>query len=251
ALASGPAGASVTDATASTNPSGVATFTGLTITGPVGSYTLAFTSGTLTGVTSSTVTLSAGPAARLVKQAGDSQSATVGTHVLTAPAVLVTDQSGNPVAGVGVTFGVTAGGGGAGRNDFHAATGRAAARCQRESEGPSQRHGERGNRRGPRRRHGQRGDGDDECERAGELHGAGDRRAGGELHAELWQWDPHRRHVGYGRPERRGGRAADAHDPTLGHGAERGGVRPAARRAAAGWQRQPGEPERRGGDGDG
>lgn len=49
--------------------------------------------------------------ARLDKTAGDGQTATVGSPVATAPVVKVTDAGGNPVAGVAVTFAVTAGGG--------------------------------------------------------------------------------------------------------------------------------------------
>lgn len=55
--------------------------------------------------------LGGGQAARIAKIAGDSQSATVGTAVAIPPAVVITDASGTPVAGVGVTFQVTAGGG--------------------------------------------------------------------------------------------------------------------------------------------
>jgi adhesin/invasin len=43
--------------------------------------------------------------------AGDNQTATVGTAVATAPSVLVTDASNNPVSGVSVTFAVASGGG--------------------------------------------------------------------------------------------------------------------------------------------
>jgi hypothetical protein len=43
--------------------------------------------------------------------AGDAQSAAAGANVAVAPAVLVTDQFGNPVANVSVTFTVTLGGG--------------------------------------------------------------------------------------------------------------------------------------------
>lgn len=52
-----------------------------------------------------------GPAANMVKNAGDAQSATVGTAVATAPSVKITDQYGNPVPGVSVTFAVATGGG--------------------------------------------------------------------------------------------------------------------------------------------
>ncbi|HET8622010.1 MAG TPA: Ig-like domain repeat protein [Gemmatimonadales bacterium] len=50
-------------------------------------------------------------AARMVKFAGDDQTATAGTAVPVAPAVQVFDANDNPVAGVPVTFAVASGGG--------------------------------------------------------------------------------------------------------------------------------------------
>jgi adhesin/invasin len=100
---------SVTGAAPLTNAAGVAT---------VGSWTLGTTAGgntlraTLSGVTpvTFTATATAGAATTVAKLAGDSQAAVVNT-VLPAPAaVIVRDQFGNPVSGVGVTF-VAAGGG--------------------------------------------------------------------------------------------------------------------------------------------
>ncbi|MEO5815218.1 MAG: Ig-like domain-containing protein [Gemmatimonadaceae bacterium] len=99
------------NATASTNASGLATFTGLTISGAPGSVTLQFGSGTLTHAVSAPITLSGGTAAALVKSAGDGQTAIVASNVAVDPAVLVTDASGNPVVGVQVTFTVASGGG--------------------------------------------------------------------------------------------------------------------------------------------
>jgi len=62
ALVSPPAGAALGgDATKDTDGSGAATFTDLSIVGPVGSYTLRFTSGSLTAVTSSAISLTTGP----------------------------------------------------------------------------------------------------------------------------------------------------------------------------------------------
>ena len=58
-----------------------------------------------------TSTAVAGAPASVIIQAGDAQSATVGTSVAVDPAVLVQDASGNPVEGVTVTFAVTGGGG--------------------------------------------------------------------------------------------------------------------------------------------
>ncbi|MBK7785828.1 MAG: Ig-like domain repeat protein [Gemmatimonadetes bacterium] len=98
-------------ATVNTSASGQAAFSGLSITGTTGTRTLSFTSGTLTAATSGSITLTAGPATTLALSAGDGQSAPVGTPVTVPPAVLATDQSGNPVSGVAVTFAVAGGGG--------------------------------------------------------------------------------------------------------------------------------------------
>ena len=97
--------------TATTNGSGLATFTNLSITGLVGARTLQFTSGSLSPVTSGTITLAAGAATQILVNAGNGQSATVNTAVLTPPSVVVRDVSGNPVSGVSVTFAVVSGGG--------------------------------------------------------------------------------------------------------------------------------------------
>ena len=53
----------------------------------------------------------AGAATVLELSAGDKQSAVAGSAVSFAPAVLVTDQTGNPIANVTVTFAVASGGG--------------------------------------------------------------------------------------------------------------------------------------------
>lgn len=57
------------------------------------------------------LTIEAGAAASVSVQAGDGQTATVGTAVATPPAVRISDAFGNPVAGAEVTFAVTGGGG--------------------------------------------------------------------------------------------------------------------------------------------
>ncbi len=103
---------SITGATAVTGDDGVAA---------VGSWTLGSTPGTNTlratcaGVSGSPLTFTAtgtsGPAVRMVLQAGDGQSATVGSAVPVDPSVKVTDAGGNPVPNVGVTFAVASGGG--------------------------------------------------------------------------------------------------------------------------------------------
>jgi adhesin/invasin len=97
--------------TLNTEPDGTLAFTDLTVTGAVGARMLSFSSTGLTAATSASFTLTAGPATTIAASAGDAQSAVVNTAVTTAPAVLVTDQSGNPVQGVAVTFAVASGGG--------------------------------------------------------------------------------------------------------------------------------------------
>jgi len=70
---------------------------------------------TLNGVSGSPVSFGAtathGAAVALLKAAGDSQSAIVDSAVPVAPSAKVTDQFGNPVSGIAVTFAVVAGGG--------------------------------------------------------------------------------------------------------------------------------------------
>src|SRR5207249_141519 len=89
-----PAGATPSNATATTNGSGVASFTGLSLTGTVGSYTL-----------------SAGTAAVIGANSLTTQSAPAGSAVSSPPSVIVHDGSGNPVQGVTVTFAAAAGSG--------------------------------------------------------------------------------------------------------------------------------------------
>src|SRR5206468_12339858 len=87
----------------------------------VGSWKLASTAGanTLTASTTgaSDVTFHAtgtpDGATTISTAGGDSQSATVNTNVATSPSVLVTDQYGNGVSGVAVTFNAASGGGSA------------------------------------------------------------------------------------------------------------------------------------------
>ena len=94
-----------------TNANGTAAFTSLAITGTAGPRTLGFTATGLSGATSVTLQLEAGPATQIAVRAGDSQSAAAGTAVAIPPAVIVKDASGNPVAGVSVTFAVASGDG--------------------------------------------------------------------------------------------------------------------------------------------
>ena len=99
------------DTTVSTQEDGLAAFSDLAISGTVGERTLGFSTTGLTGVTSDSIDITAGPASSLVIHAGDGQTAVAGSAVSIAPAVIVTDASGNPVEGVSVTFAVESGGG--------------------------------------------------------------------------------------------------------------------------------------------
>lgn len=93
-----------------------------TTTGPTGLAAVSWTLGVIAGSNSArasaagftatfTATGVAGPAVALSKQAGDNQSATVGTAVAVDPAVLVVDSHSNPVPGVTVNFTVIGGNG--------------------------------------------------------------------------------------------------------------------------------------------
>ena len=102
-------GGQVTDATPVSDANGVATVGSWTL-GPVaGTNELSATVDGLTPVTF-TATGTSGAPAILTIHGGNDQTATVGTAV-TSPSVLVTDASGNPLAGVTVVFAVVAGGG--------------------------------------------------------------------------------------------------------------------------------------------
>src|SRR4029077_4556307 len=102
-VASGPAGATLTGATASTGTTGAAPFSGLTINGSTGTYTLSFAANTLTPGTSSAIALSAGAAAQLGITTQPSSSAQSGAAFAQQPVVQLRDASGNAVSQAGVT----------------------------------------------------------------------------------------------------------------------------------------------------
>jgi hypothetical protein len=102
-------GGSVTGASQTTGPNGVATVGEWVLGTGAGSNVLTATSGSLDPVTFSATGV-AGPASAIAK-AGDNQNATAGELVPTAPTVTVTDANGNPVAGIVVNFAITSGGG--------------------------------------------------------------------------------------------------------------------------------------------
>jgi len=104
-------GGSIAPPSSNTNASGIATAT-RTLGTTAGTQTATASVGGLIGSpVPFTATATAGAARQIAVSAGNNQSATVNTTVGTAPAVIVRDQFGNPKAGIGVTFAVTAGGG--------------------------------------------------------------------------------------------------------------------------------------------
>jgi hypothetical protein len=101
-------------ATASTNTSGVATFTNLSITSAAGAFTLRFASGSLTPATSGTITISVPtPPTQLGITTQPSSSATTGIAFATQPVIQLRDASNNAVAqsGVVITAAIATGGG--------------------------------------------------------------------------------------------------------------------------------------------
>jgi hypothetical protein len=112
-LSSGPGGATLANATTTTDAAGVATFSGLAITGGGGAYTLAFAASGLTGASSSSITLGAGAASRLAVVTEPSATARNGDLLGTQPSVRLLDGPGNTVAsaGVAVTVSIASGGG--------------------------------------------------------------------------------------------------------------------------------------------
>jgi hypothetical protein len=104
----GGAGSLGGTAQATTDAQGVAAFTGLSLQGIAGSYTLLFTSPGLTEARSTAINLTTGEAVEVaaVSIPADAQ---IGTAVGDPPAVIVTDEAGNPVAGVSVAFAVAQG----------------------------------------------------------------------------------------------------------------------------------------------
>jgi hypothetical protein len=110
-IASGPSGATLAGASAVTNGAGTATFSGLTITGLTGSYTIRFESGTLTPVTSGTITLGAGAPALLTITTEPPTTAENDVELSGNVVVRVQDASGNNVPGADVTASVASGAG--------------------------------------------------------------------------------------------------------------------------------------------
>jgi hypothetical protein len=107
AIATGDGTLSATSAR--TDAAGVASTT-WTLGKATGVQTVTATAGSLAPVTFAAVAAPA-TASAVAKNTGDTQSAVAGTAVSVAPSVKVTDQFGNPVQNVLVTFNVASGGG--------------------------------------------------------------------------------------------------------------------------------------------
>ncbi|HEX3232959.1 MAG TPA: hypothetical protein VHR41_02095, partial [Gemmatimonadales bacterium] len=112
AIASGPTG-SLQNASATTDASGLATFSGLSLTGLAGDYTLSFSAASLGGVTSQSISLAAGPPAQLALATPPPSTARSRVPLSTQPAIQLQDASGNPLsqAGIAVKASIASGGG--------------------------------------------------------------------------------------------------------------------------------------------
>ncbi len=108
-IASGPAGSTLANASAVTSASGVATFSGLAISGLVGTYTLRFESAGLTPITSGNIVLGAGVATTLTVTAQPPLSVENDEPFGSNVVVRVQDASGNNVPGVEVVASIGAG----------------------------------------------------------------------------------------------------------------------------------------------
>ena len=113
AIATGPAGSTLASESATTDASGLATFSGLAISGPTGSYTLSFVAAGLTPAVSGTITVGAGVATQLTLTTQPSTTAQSGVAFARQPVVQLRDAAGNAVsqAGVTVTAAIATGGG--------------------------------------------------------------------------------------------------------------------------------------------
>ncbi|HEY2805735.1 MAG TPA: hypothetical protein VGI92_07755, partial [Gemmatimonadales bacterium] len=104
-------GAVLSSAIATTNASGTAVFSGLSLTSAVGTYTIHFTAGTLTAVDASALVLTPGVPTQLSVTTAPSTTAQAGTPFAAQPAIQLKDVSGNLVAqsGVNVVAGIVSG----------------------------------------------------------------------------------------------------------------------------------------------
>lgn len=109
-IASGPGTLTGTTSRA-TDAGGSVAFTDLAIAGAPGARTLIFASSGYAPATSTPISIGVGAPSTVAVAAGAGQTVPAGTAVPVRPAVIVRDAGGTPVAGVGVSFVVTSGGG--------------------------------------------------------------------------------------------------------------------------------------------
>jgi hypothetical protein len=100
-LLSGPAG-TLQHSSATTNSSGMATFSDLSLTGLVGEYRLSFSASTLAGVASDPILVAAGPPSGLALIASPSPTARSRAPLSPQPSIQLQDAGGNPVAQAGI-----------------------------------------------------------------------------------------------------------------------------------------------------
>src|SRR5439155_920175 len=101
-IASGPAGATLSNATATTLASGAATFNGLARSEERRGGKVRFESGGLTPATSYTITLGAGTATQLTITTEPSPTAASGAAFAQKPVIQVRDAAGSAAGGAGV-----------------------------------------------------------------------------------------------------------------------------------------------------
>ncbi len=102
-ISSGPSG-TLQNQTATTDGSGRAAFSGLTLTGVVGNYTLSFSAPSLVGVTSAPFAITVGAPARLTVTTAPSTLARSRNPLVIQPVLQVQDASGNPVQQAGTVI---------------------------------------------------------------------------------------------------------------------------------------------------
>jgi hypothetical protein len=109
-VSSGPNG-DIQNASATTDAAGQATFSGLSLTGAVGNYTISFSSDGLGGVTSNPIALTVGPPALLALAVSPPATTRSRAPLTPQPVIQVQDVSGNPApqAGIAVAASITAG----------------------------------------------------------------------------------------------------------------------------------------------
>jgi len=114
AIGTNPGSAALSGTTSVSAVAGVATFNAFSLNKVGTGYTVVASSAGYASGTSAAFNITAGPAANIVSSGGNGQTGPANTVLALPLSVTVTDAGGNPVSGVTVHFGVTAGGGSVG-----------------------------------------------------------------------------------------------------------------------------------------